>query len=462
MTRAVPNGGVSFWYAQLGKPDYRPGLPGDTAVDVAIVGAGYTGLWTAYYLKKAQPDLRIVVLEKEFAGFGASGRNGGWLTANLAGSASRYAASHGRAATLALQRAMMATVDEVIEVAAAEGIDADIHKGGNLEIARSPAQLGRLRDEYEQLRHWGYQDTDVSILDGAELAGRIRVQGAVGGIYSQHCARLQPAKLVRGLARVVEGLGVRLYERTEVLDIESRRVRTNRGTVTADVVLRCLEGFTAGLAGERRSWLPMNSSMIVTEQLPDYFWAEVGWREAETLGDMAHAYMYAQRTADGRIALGGRGVPYRFASRTDHSGATQIRTVAALSELLRQLFPAAVGASVAHAWCGVLGVPRDWCSTVRFDRPSGLGTAGGYVGHGVATTNLAGRTLRDLVLRRDSELTRLPWVGRRVRRWEPEPLRFLGVRSLYALYRFADRQEYRGRPTTSPIARIADRVAGRY
>jgi glycine/D-amino acid oxidase-like deaminating enzyme len=457
----VPNGGVSFWYTQIGKPGYRPALPGDLQVDVAVVGAGYTGLWTAYYLKKAQPDLRIVVLEKEFAGFGASGRNGGWLTASMAGSASRYAASHGRPATLELQRAMIAAVDEVIEVAGKEGIDADIHKGGNLEIARSKAQLSRLAGEYQRLRHWGYPDTEVSILDSAELAGRIRVDGAVGGIFTPHCARLQPAKLVRGLAEVVERLGVPIYEQTAATELKPRQVRTNRGTVSADIVLRCLEGFTAGLAGERRTWLPMNSSMIATEPLPDDFWAEIGWQEAETVGDLAHAYMYAQRTADGRIALGGRGVPYRYGSRTDHSGTTQERTVTALSELLWEMFPAAAGTPVAHAWCGVLGVPRDWCATVSFDGPSGLGAAGGYVGHGVTTTNLAGRTLRDLVLRRDTELTRLPWVGRRVRRWEPEPLRFLGVRGLYALYRLADRQEYRGRRTTSPIALLADRVAGR-
>ncbi|WP_163505587.1 NAD(P)/FAD-dependent oxidoreductase [Fodinicola acaciae] len=457
----IRNGDVSFWYAQTGLPGCRDGLPGDLAVDVAIVGAGFTGLWTAYYLKKAQPDLRIAVLEKEFAGFGASGRNGGWLTAGLAGSAERYAASRGRPATIGLQRAMFAAVDEVIRVAAEEGIDADIVKGGNVEVARSRAQLERLGQEYQHLRQWGYGEADVSTLDGGELARRIGIDGAIGGIFSPHCARIQPAKLVRGLAEAVEKTGVRIYEQTTVRRVEPRRVRTDCGTVSADIVLRCLEGFTAGLAGERRTWLPMNSSMIVTEPLPDAFWSEIGWDGAETVGDLAHAYMYAQRTADSRIALGGRGVPYRFGSRTDHSGATQERTVAALSRLLHEMFPAARQTPIAHAWCGVLGVPRDWCATVQFDRPSGLGAAGGYVGHGVTTTNLAGRTLRDLVLRRDTELTRLPWVGRRVRRWEPEPLRFLGVRSLYLLYRIADRQEYAGRATTSPIARFANVIAGR-
>jgi glycine/D-amino acid oxidase-like deaminating enzyme len=158
----------------------------------------------------------------------------------------------------------------------------------------------------------------------------------------------------------------------------------------------------------------MNSSMVVTEPLPEPVAARIGWRRREVFGDFAHAYMYAQRTADGRIALGGRGRPYRFGSRTDHNGRTQHATVESLTALLRTLFPAAAEVPIAHAWCGVLGVPRDWSTTVTYDRATGLGAAGGYVGSGLAATNLAGRTLADLVSGTDSELTRLPWVGRRV------------------------------------------------
>jgi glycine/D-amino acid oxidase-like deaminating enzyme len=206
----------------------------------------------------------------------------------------------------------------------------------------------------------------------------------------------------------------------------------------------------------------MNSSMVVTEPLPDAVAAQVGWHRREVFGDLAHAYMYAQRTRDGRIALGGRGRPYRFGSRTDHRGRTQDATVESLAALLRTLFPAAAGVPIAHAWCGVLGVPRDWCTTVTYDRATGTGAAGGYVGSGLAATNLAGRTLADLVRGQDSELTRLPWVGRRVRYWEPEPIRWLGVRAMYAMYRHADRREYRtGSPADNPVARLADAISGR-
>ena len=206
----------------------------------------------------------------------------------------------------------------------------------------------------------------------------------------------------------------------------------------------------------------MNSSMIVTEPLSDATWDEIGWAGSEVLGDAAHAYMYAQRTADGRIALGGRGIPYRYGSRTDSAGVTQRQTVEALTALLYEMFPAAAGTPIAHAWCGVLGVPRDWCASVALDPATGLGHAGGYVGSGLTTTNLAARTLADLTLGHDTELTRLPWVGHRVRRWEPEPLRWLGVHAMYTLYRAADRREQASQqPTTSLLARIADRITGR-
>lgn len=456
---AVRNGDVSFWWQQVGLPDPRPGLPGDTDADVCIVGAGYTGLWTAYYLKQLQPDLRVVVLESRFAGFGASGRNGGWLTNSVTGGREQYAASHGRAAAVAQQRAMNDAVREVVDVAAREGIDAGIHLGGELEVARTPAQLARLRASAAAEQEW--PDTDVELLDGPALRERIRVADAVGGMWHPHCARLQPARLAHGLAQAVERSGAVIHEDSAVEEITPGLARTRHGSVRASYVIRATEGFTPTLRGEHRTWLPMNSSLVVTAPLPAHVWAEIGWEGRETLGDLAHVYMYAQRTADDRIAFGGRGVPYRFGSRVDTDGATQQRTIDGLTGLLHRFFPAAADVPVEHAWAGVLGVPRDWSASVGLDRTTGLGWAGGYVGTGVTATNLAGRTLADLVLGRDTERTRLPWVGHHARRWEVEPLRWIAVQVLYGAYRAADRAEARGRATTSPLARIADRVSGR-
>jgi glycine/D-amino acid oxidase-like deaminating enzyme len=439
------NGDVAFWYDALGFPPRRAPLPGDRHADVCVVGGGFTGLWSAYYIKRAQPQLDVVVLEREFAGFGASGRNGGWLSDHHNGPADREA-----------RAALRATIDEVIAVCAREGIDADIVKDGELKVARSAAQVRRLEAELAA------PGSDLVALDRDALEARIRVAGARAGAFNPYCARVQPAKLVQGLAAAVERLGVTIHESTPVTSVIPGAAITPRGTVRAEAVLTCLEGFTASLTGQRRTWLPLNSAMVVTAPLDDATWAQIGWDPASVLGDEAHAYMYAQRTADGRIALGGRGVPYRFGSRTDDHGRTQPATVRQLTELLRAFFPPAARAPIEHAWCGVLGVSRDWSPTVRLDPATRLGIAGGYVGNGVSTANLAGRTLADLVLGEDSELTRLPWVGRTARRWEPEPLRWLGARLVYGLYRSADRRESaREDPRPSRLARLADLVSGR-
>ncbi len=458
------NGGISFWYAQDGTPAPREPLPGDISADVCIVGGGYTGLWTAYYLKKAVPFLNITVLEAKFCGYGASGRNGGWLYNGIAGR-DRYAKLHGHEAAVRLQQAMNATVGEVVDVCEQEKIDADVHRGGVLEVALSPAQLARLKAFHAAETAFG--ETDREMYGARETADRIRVTGVVGSSWTPHGARLHPVKLVKGLAAAVEALGVTIHESTPVTEIKPKHAVTPYGTVRAPYVLRCTEGFTASLTGQRRTWLPMNSSMIATEPLDDAQWESIGWDGRETLGDMAHAYMYAQRTADGRIALGGRGVPYRFGSKTDNDGRTQPQTIEALRDILTRFFPQLAGVRVDHAWSGVLGVPRDWCATVTLDRSTGLGWAGGYVGSGVATANLAARTLRDLI-KEDSgqsgptDLTALPWVNHKVRKWEPEPLRWLGVQTMYAAFRGADHRESTGHTaTTDRVAVLANRLSGR-
>ncbi|HLJ98992.1 MAG TPA: FAD-dependent oxidoreductase, partial [Streptosporangiaceae bacterium] len=447
---------------QRGLAPRRPSLPASTEADVCIVGGGYTGLWTAYYLTRAEPGLHVVVVEQAFAGFGASGRNGGWVSAALPGSRSRYAeGSRGTEGVRALEQALRDTVDEVGRVCEDEGIDAGYVKGGVLTVARSAAQGARLRDKFDRDRAWGDGADVVSYLDRDALAARMNVTDAVGALYSPHCARIQPARLVADLAEAVVRSGVELYEATPVTALAPGQVSTAFGTVRARYVLRCTEGFTSRLPGLRRKLLPMNSTMIVTEPLSDAIWDQIGWGGCELLGDEAHAYMYAQRTADGRIAIGGRGIPYRYASGLDDRGTVAPATVMQLTEILHAMFPATASAGIAHAWCGVLGVPRDWCASVTLDRATGLGYAGGYSGHGVAASNLAGRTLADLVRGARSELVTLPWVGHRWRSWEPEPLRWTGVHSLYTLYRAADRLETRaGKPATSPLARMGDLISG--
>ena len=452
-------GDISFWFADIGGPPApRPPLGGDRATDVCIIGAGYTGLWTALSLKTARPDLDVLVLDRAFAGFGASGRNGGWLTGGFAWNHRRYLANGTEAGVRAMVTAMGGTVDAVIGFAESEGIDADIHRTDELMLATTPAQIVRARAEVAHRTGWG--EARVRLIDRAEATARVRLPGLQGGMLVGGVARVQPAKLARGLAAAAERRGVRIAEGTAVVGLRTGRVETTRGTVTAPIILRATEGFTATLPGHARDWLPLNSAQIVTAPLPPEIWAKIGWEGAEIIGDFANTYCYCQRTREGRIAVGARGIPYRYGSATDQSGTPDDETIRRLIAILHRHFPAAAGVPIAHAWCGVLGVPRDWCATVGFDPATGIGWAGGYVGVGVSTSNLAGRTLADLALGRDTALTRLPWVNHRVRKWEREPLRWLGLHGMYALLNAADRAEAGGGPP-SRLATLANRIMGR-
>ncbi len=454
-------GDVSFWYADIGLPaTRRPALSGDATADVAIIGAGFTGLWAAYYLKKADPTRDVLVLEKEFAGFGASGRNGGWCMGTFAWNHEAYAKATSREAVLEMVRELEGTVPEISRICAEEGIDADILPTEELMLATNPAQLARIRETIAHRRHWG-DGHRVRELSPAEVAQRIATPGVLGAMTFTGMTRIQPAKLVRGLAEACERLGVRIVEGTEVTSYDQGRAETARGTVRAPVILRCTEGFTAGIKGHHRDWIPLNSAQIATVPLPPEVWAKIGWEGHELIGDMKNAYCYCQRTREGRITVGARGVPYKFGSRMDRNGEPDAETIRRLTVILREHFPEAAHYPIDHAWCGVIGVPRDWCATVGLDPATGLGWAGGYVGTGVSTANLAGRTLADLALGRQTVRTRLPWVNRRVRQWEPEPLRWLGVHMMYRLFAIADRREERLGIPPSRFAKFGNWITGR-
>lgn len=433
---------LSLWHDTVDTSwEPRPALPGDVDADVAIVGAGFTGLWTAYYLAEADPSLRIVVLEAETAGYGASGRNGGWCSALFPASLPTLASLGGRDAALAQHGAMRATVDEVVRAAAAEGIDAHVAKGGTISLARSRAQLRRARAEVAEARSWGRGEDDLRLLDRAEATAVLAGTRTVGATYTPDCAALHPARLVRGLADAVVRRGVTIHERTRVRSIQPGRAHTGDGDVRAEVVVRATEGYTPTLRGEERTVVPVYSLIIATEPLSEETWAEIGLARRETFSDHRHLIVYGQRTADDRLVFGGRGAPYHFGSRIRPEFDRDQQVFARLYATLTDLFPVLEGTRVTHAWGGALGIPRDWCASVGLDRGTGLAWAGGYVGDGVATTNLAGRTLRDLVLGHETELTSLPWVGHRSRPWEPEPWRWLGINTGLRAMTLADAEE---------------------
>ncbi|HUZ22436.1 MAG TPA: FAD-binding oxidoreductase [Streptosporangiaceae bacterium] len=440
---------LSFWHDTV-PGTLTPGEPlgSDIEADVAIVGAGFTGLWTAYYLARADPRLRVVVCEREIAGFGASGRNGGWCSALFPASARKLERMAGRASAIAMQEAMRAAVDEVGRAAAAEGIDCHFAKGGTVALARTPVQLARAQAEVAQAREFGFGEADLRLLTAAQAQEVASASDVLGATFTPHCAAIHPARLARGLAEAVRRAGVEVFERTPVREIAPGRVVTTAGTVRARYVVRATEGYTPELPGLARAIVPVYSLMIATEPLPESVWAQIGLAGRPTFSDLRHLVIYGQRTADGRLAFGGRGAPYHLGSAIRPSFDRVPAVFDALRRTLGELFPALGDARVTHRWGGPLGVPRDWCASVGLDAATGLAWAGGYVGDGVATTNLAGRTLADLITGTDSELTRLPWVGHRSPRWEPEPLRWLGLNAGLQAMSFADRQEDRsGRPS---------------
>jgi glycine/D-amino acid oxidase-like deaminating enzyme len=425
----------------------RVPLPGSTEADVVIVGAGYTGLWTAYYLAEADPSLRIVVIEAERVGFGASGRNGGWCSALLPMGLGGVTAVHGRDAAIRLQRAMFDTVDEVGRVAAAEGIECHFAKGGYLQLARSDAQMQRIRDDLDELRSFGFGEDDHVWLSADEARQRLNATSVEGAAFTPHCAAIHPARLARGLAHAVERRGVTVHEQTRATEILPGRVITDRGTVSARFVVRATEAFTPGLKGHRRDVAPIYSLMVATEPLPESFFDEIGLRHRETFNDGRRMIVYGQRTADNRLAFGGRGAPYHFGSRVRPEFDTNDAVHDGLGETLRDLFPSLGTAAITHRWGGAVAAPRDWWCSVGLDRSTGIAWAGGYVGDGVSTTNLSGRTLSDLITGAKSDLTALAWVDHRSRRWEPEPLRWIGINSMVRLPVGADAYETRtGKP----------------
>lgn len=426
---------LSFWLDTIdGDLTPRPALPGDSAADVAIVGGGLTGLWTAYYLLKRDPGLRVTVLEKRIVGFGASGRNGGWCSALFPASTSSLERRHGLAGALAMRQAMIDTVDEVGRVTAAEGIDCDYLKGGTLGYARSRPQLLRARDEVAEAARYGVDRVDF-------VTDPTGPTGLLATTLDPACARLHPAKLIRGLAITVEQLGGTIYEQTEVLDWTAGSVITTHGTVTADTVVIATEGYGAALPKTHRRVLPLYSLMIATEPLSGELWREIGIEHGQTFADYRHLLIYGQRTADNRFAFGGRGARYHWGSsiRAEYDRAPAV--FEHLRKTLVDLFPQAADAAITHRWGGPLGVPRDWHAHASFDPVTRIASAGGYVGDGLSTTNLAGRTLADLITAQDTELTHLPWTNHRSPSWELEPLRFVGSNLGLLAMELADAEE---------------------
>ena len=440
---------ASLWWSQLTSPvTHRRSLETHIDVDVCIVGGGYTGLWTARELKRRDPSLRIAVVEKTVCGFGASGRNGGWVSALFPVSDEQISRNFG-AEALNHQRSMLQnSVKNLGDSLIADGIDANFRHGGTLTFARSEVQASRLQNAVEAAHQSGSSTDDLMWLNKEQARERGHLHGSLGATFSPHCARVHPAKLARGLSDVCEALGVEIFENSTVTRIvpKTRRsqpeVITPQGSIHAEFVIRATEGFTSTFSGERRTVAPIYSLMIASEPQSEEFWSEVGFSKYETFADDRHLIIYGQRTDDNRIAFGGRGSPYHFGSTIEERFDCNQKVFDELGTTLRELFPTLSG-EISHQWGGPLGMPRDLMPSVALDFGTGIGSAGGYTGDGVTLSYVAGNALADLITKpaMTTEFTRLPFVQHHSKKWEMEPFRWLGVNTGLALAKRADHVE---------------------
>jgi glycine/D-amino acid oxidase-like deaminating enzyme len=437
----------SFWLEDSGEPlTPRPPLSKSSDVDVAILGGGYSGLWTAYYLLQQEPGVRVAVVEKEIAGFGASGRNGGWCSPNFPVTAGGLENRFGPEPARNLLLAMRGAVDEVGRVCDEEEIDARFHKGGVLTLARGQHQLPGIRSAYTTYERLGLADR-YQLLSAEEATERIRVTDVHGGLYTPDGASLHPARLVRGLARAVETRGGVIYEQTKVSKFKPGSLITAGGELRAErAIVLAGEAYLTRLPGLHRSLLPVYSLISLTQPLTAAQWSQIGWQGGESVSSTRNTVVYLTRTPDGRILFGSRGAPYAFASRITDQQDRHEATLLLIHRSLVEWFPSLAGIHFTHSWGGPVGMPRDWMPAVRFDAGSRIGSIMGYTGQGVSTSNLAARLLAGLITQRKTGLEMLPLAQRRSPNWEMEPLRWLVVRYMQGAFLRIDEAAEAGRP----------------
>jgi glycine/D-amino acid oxidase-like deaminating enzyme len=433
----------------------RPALKSSTDVDVAILGGGYSGLWTAYYLLLHEPVLRVAVVDKEIAGFGASGRNGGWCSPNFPVTAGALEKRFGAEAARNLLLSMRASVDEVGRVCNEEKIDARFHKGGVLTLARGRHQLPGIRSSYAAYERLGLGDR-YQMLSATEATERIRVSDVHGGLFTPDGASLHPARLVRGLARAVEARGGIIYEQTPVTGFKAGSLITPGGELRAKrAIVLAGEAYLTRLPRLHRALLPVYSLISLTEPLSARQWSQIGWQNGESVASTRNTVVYLTKTPDGRILFGSRGAPYAFGSKIRDEQDTHEATVKMIQRSLVEWFPPLAGIGFTHTWGGPVGMPRDWMPAVRFDASSRIGSIMGYTGQGVSTSNLSGRLLAGLIANRPTGLETLPPAQRRSPKWEIEPLRWLIVRYMQGAFLRIDEAAEAGRPR--PVdARLAE------
>jgi glycine/D-amino acid oxidase-like deaminating enzyme len=411
-----------WWLEEAGPVEPAPPLPGDTEADVAIVGGGFTGLWTALALHEREPGLDVVVLEERTCGQGPSGRNGGFCHGYWS-HLPRLRERFGDEGAREVARAGAAIVPGVRAFCEANGVDAWLRESGMLRVSAAPAQDPAVDEEVEAARELGVPEEAVP-LSGHELAARIESPVFRRGVFLRDGATVQPARLVLGLREAALGK-VRLHERTHVAGIEDGVVTTAHGRVRAREVVVAVNAAAAGWKPLRRRLTPFGSYVVLTEPVPELL-DQINWTGGEAVLDGRMFLHYFRTTDDGRVLMGSGSGPIGFGGRIDDRFWRDEATVGRAERGLRRLLPGLEDAKVTHAWGGPIDVSSDHLPFFGTVPGTRLHYGAGYSGHGVGPSWLGGQILARLALGVDDELTRLPLVTRRVPKLPPEPFRRLG------------------------------------
>jgi glycine/D-amino acid oxidase-like deaminating enzyme len=421
-------GSSSYWH-ETSPHVPSAGLRGHRQADVVIVGGGFTGLWTAFQLREADPSLEVVVLEREVIGFGASGRNGGFAMTLLDMSLSHLRRHHGDAPAAAAHRAVAASVEEMGATIARHEIDCEWVHGGLMVVATNRPQMERVEADLAAAEALGLEG--FTRLGREEAQAEVHSPTYVGGLREEHCAVVHPAKLSRGLARVVERLGAQVYERTEVTGIDEVggriRVRTNAGAVDAEQVVLATNAWASQTPWFSDKVVPLYTYIAMTEPLTDAQWDSVGWESSCGIEDKRNYVHYYRRTLDGRILWGGSDGVIHYGGRIAPRHDRDERILARLTETFHRTFPQLTEVGFTHHWGGPVGMTVAFLPMFGTLMDGRLHYGLGYNGHGVAPSHTGGKVLADKLLARTSELTELCFVDSREARFPPEPLCWIGA-----------------------------------
>ena len=427
----------SFWLASSPYTE-NPPLEGEIKVDVAIIGGGFTGIASSYFLKQQEPSLRVAVLESEVVGYGASGRNGGFAMTLFGMTMGLTALRFGKQKALEAHRYMEKAVDLVKDLVIKHNIDCDFEFPGFLRVATTAKFEKRIKHEVELAQSLGIKG--IEWIDREKTIEQVNSPLYLGAWWEPRCGLVNPAKLVRGLMKVAQGMGVDFYDRTPVLEVKKNgkiHLKTPGGSVIADKLVFATNAYSHLIPQLRRKQVPVFTYIVLTEPLREEHFKEIRWKNRQGIEDARDFVHYYRLTRDNRLLMGGRDIT--FAVGKDMDKDLNERIFKQLEGDIVLTFPALKDVKITHRWGGPVSVPTDLSPAMGYLGDKRIVYSLGCVGHGVALTHMNGWTISDLLLEKKTERTETFFVNRTVIPWPPEPFRFIMSSAIYSYMRMEDK-----------------------